>query len=201
MPQMKRASGWLKLGVALLYIGGAGFGAYAAITLHPAAAPSTLARLSVPSERTPTEPSTPPTPAARVNEKPVQPVIPVVPVVPKSPRPMGPVSPEPGKPAPTQPSKPELPKLSFAKQVLPIFKSKCIACHGDPLIKGGLDLQTFASAKAGGNNGDGIVAKDLMKSLIWVEIDQGTMPPSGKEKLTAAEIATVRQWILAGAPE
>ncbi len=98
-----------------------------------------------------------------------------------------------------KPTVPEPPKLNFATHILPIFKSKCITCHGDPLLKGDLDLRTLATAKKGGDNGPGIVAKDLMKSLIWVEVERGSMPPSGKEKLTPAEVTLVRQWISSGA--
>ncbi|CAN5546006.1 hypothetical protein BH11PLA2_BH11PLA2_25350 [soil metagenome] len=84
---------------------------------------------------------------------------------------------------------------SFASIILPILKAKCISCHGDPATKGGLDVRSVAAIKQGGNSGTALVPGDLAASGLWKSIDDGTMPPAGKAKLTAAEIATIRKWI------
>jgi len=103
-----------------------------------------------------------------------------------------------------KPKKPEPPKgkeVSYVKEVLPIFKTKCLSCHGDPQKKAGLDLKTLAAAVGGGNNGAGAVPGKPDDSLIWKTIADGEMPPpgSGKDKLTEAEKKIVKDWILSGA--
>ena len=110
-------------------------------------------------------------------------------------------TPEPKKKDP-EPS-PEPPKnvtaVSFDKEIQPIFKSKCMICHGDTKgVKGGLDLRTLASIKKGGESGDALVAGNLMKSLIWGTIEDGAMPPADKPQLTDAEKTKIKNWILSG---
>jgi mono/diheme cytochrome c family protein len=87
----------------------------------------------------------------------------------------------------------------FAEKIAPLFKRNCNSCHGDPLIKGGLDTRTLASIAKGGDNGKAVVAKDPDKSYLWMQVESGAMPPAGKEKLTPAEIKLIKDWILSGA--
>ena len=107
---------------------------------------------------------------------------------------------EPTKPAP-KPPEPMVTPVLFAEKIGAIFKAKCNGCHGDGSIKGGLDMRTLASIAKGGDNGPGtaVVAKDLEKSYLWSQINDGAMPPAGKDKLTAAEIKLIKDWILSGA--
>ena len=101
---------------------------------------------------------------------------------------------------PTPPVNPPAGMVSFQKEVFPIFKAKCSICHGDVKgPKGDLDLRTLAGALKGGDNGAGAKPGKPDDSTIWKSIDDGTMPPAGKEKLTAAEMKTIKDWILAGA--
>ena len=88
---------------------------------------------------------------------------------------------------------------SFEKTVLPIFQAKCFSCHGAKKQKAGLDMRSRAGMLKGGESGPALVAGDASKSLLWELIDADKMP-QGKDKLTAAEKATVRRWIEAGAP-
>ena len=107
---------------------------------------------------------------------------------------------EPTKPAP-KPPEPMVTPVLFAEKINAIFKLKCNACHGDPSIKGGLDLRSLASIAKGGDNSGGpaVIAKEPGKSLLWEQIESGAMPPAGKEKLTAAEMKLIKDWILSGA--
>ncbi len=107
---------------------------------------------------------------------------------------------EPTKPAP-KPPEPMVTPVLFADKIGAIFKAKCNGCHGDGSIKGGLDTRTLASIAKGGDNGPGtaVVAKDLEKSYLWSQINDGAMPPAGKDKLTPAEIKLIKDWILSGA--
>ena len=107
---------------------------------------------------------------------------------------------EPTKPAP-KPPEPMVTPVLFAEKINAIFKLKCNACHGDPSIKGGLDLRSLASIAKGGDNSGGpaVIAKEPGKSLLWEQIESGAMPPAGKEKLAAAEMKLIKDWILSGA--
>ncbi|MDB5310969.1 MAG: hypothetical protein JWO38_5171 [Gemmataceae bacterium] len=123
-------------------------------------------------------------------------------VVAPEPKPPEPKKPEPKPPEPKspEPKKPAVAQVSFAKEIMPIFRSKCLNCHGAAgKPKGDLDLRTIATIMKGGDNGAGVKPGDLKDSLVWKTIDEGSMPPEGKEPLTAAEKRLVENWILGGA--
>src|SRR5262249_52299845 len=110
-----------------------------------------------------------------------------------------PKKPDPPKPEPKKPDPPKAEMVSYEKQVFAIFRTKCLTCHGDPTIKGGLDLKTLKSALAGGDSGAGAVPGKPDDSPIWTTIADGSMPKGNKEKLTEAEKKIVKDWILSGA--
>ena len=111
------------------------------------------------------------------------------------------------KPEPKVPPKPEpkpLPPakgtaVTFEPKVQLVFKNKCVVCHGGANAKGGLDLRSLAAAIKGGDSGEAIKPGDPDNSLLWQSLSEGTMPPKGKEKPTAAELKLIREWIAAGA--
>lgn len=108
-------------------------------------------------------------------------------------------TPEPKK-TPEPKATPMVKEVLFATDVRPIFKAKCMICHGDSKgFKGDLDLRTIASITKGGDNGPGVKAGDLKAGTVWQSIDDGSMPPAGKEQLTDAEKTIIRNWILSGA--
>ena len=95
----------------------------------------------------------------------------------------------------------------FALKVRPLLKEKCFACHGDDpkKIKGELNMLSLAGMLKGGELGEpAIVPGKPDKSLIFVamtwEDEDLEMPPKENDRLTAAQIEQVRQWIAAGAP-
>ena len=77
----------------------------------------------------------------------------------------------------------------------PLFSAKCGTCHSSN-ASAGLDLTTFAGTMKGSINGPIIVAGDSAQSKL-VEVQ------SGKHfaNVSADELATIKQWIDAGAPE
>ena len=89
----------------------------------------------------------------------------------------------------------------FVEDVQPLLEAKCVSCHGPEKQEGGLRLDSFAAAKEGGDTGPAIVSGDIAKSLLVKAITfrdpDLQMPP--KQKLTDKEIATLTQWIKAGA--
>ncbi|WP_143393967.1 c-type cytochrome domain-containing protein [Fimbriiglobus ruber] len=108
--------------------------------------------------------------------------------------------PEPKKPDPKPKTEPKtaVTAVPFAK-VAAIFKSNCLLCHGDPTIKGGLDIRSIASIKKGGDSGPGIMPGVPAKSQLWMSIENGEMPPPNKPQLTDAEKKLIKDWIASGA--
>ncbi|MBL8222443.1 MAG: hypothetical protein JNL62_24610 [Bryobacterales bacterium] len=91
--------------------------------------------------------------------------------------------------------------VDFGKQVEPLLRSKCVACHGAAQQISGLRLDSRAGALAGGYSGAVIVPGKSAESKLMDRLTGAkgvmTMPPG--KPLTEAEIAVVRAWIDQGA--
>lgn len=199
MPAAQRPSVLLLIAVGAVFLGGIGFGAVAALTQPrtpavakgaPETSPDTEPALD-------TKPKPAPTTAKKTDSTKKAEPKPEPPKKP-DPKPTGKTDP-PKKPDP----KPEPPKtvaLTYEKDILPLFRTKCLNCHGAASTKGGLDLRTLSAALVGGDTGEkGAVAGKPEDSSIWKEIDNGTMPKDPKERLSAVEKKLVKDWILGGA--
>lgn len=90
------------------------------------------------------------------------------------------------------------PSVSFAKDVLPILKSRCLNCHGGGQTQRGLSVASYDTLMAGSQNGPVIIPGDSANSLLVQLIQSGRMPKSGPS-LTPAQIQTIVDWINAGA--
>jgi hypothetical protein len=88
---------------------------------------------------------------------------------------------------------------SFETDILPILTRRCHECHGGDLKEARLDLRTLSAIVRGGENGPAVVQNGPQNSLLVEKVLSGEMPP-GKEKLSAAELATIQQWVRAGLP-
>ncbi|MDB5295444.1 MAG: domain, G-beta repeat, partial [Phycisphaerales bacterium] len=91
-------------------------------------------------------------------------------------------------------------KVTYADQVLPIFRNACNGCHNPDKKKAGLDLTTYQAAIAGSDNGSMTNAGDPAGSMLYkvmTHAAEPTMPPK-KDKLPAAELELVRKWIAGG---
>ena len=91
--------------------------------------------------------------------------------------------------------------LTYTKDILPIFTSTCLDCHGPDenrrMLNLRLDTQDFLSSH--------IVAGDPGNSLLFQRISEDdmirVMPPSSSGRtLTQQQIQIVRDWIEGGAP-
>ena len=92
----------------------------------------------------------------------------------------------------------------YSQRVLPILQKNCYNCHGGVNHRGGLSITTRAGLLRGGHDGAAIVPGDASNSLFVKLIrhegpadDPMPMPP--KSKISDADIATITQWIQAGA--
>ena len=96
----------------------------------------------------------------------------------------------------------------FVARIQPLFKAKCLACHGEDeaKIKGGLDLRTQADMLLGGDSAEPAVVpgkpeeSPLYLAVLRTHEEWEAMPPKDNDRLTSGQIAYVKDWIAAGAP-
>jgi mono/diheme cytochrome c family protein len=92
--------------------------------------------------------------------------------------------------------------VEFDRDVRPLLVKHCFACHGPEKQKGGLRLDRKADAMKGGDDGAVIVpgksADSLLVQLVSGKEADRVMPPKG-ERLTAAQIGSLKAWIDQGA--
>jgi len=89
--------------------------------------------------------------------------------------------------------------VSFANDVMPIFKASCFDCHGVKQIKAGLDLRTYDTILGGSFNHLVVIPEDSEGSLLIQQLVNGKMPKQGA-KLTDEQIKIISEWIDEGAP-
>lgn len=85
----------------------------------------------------------------------------------------------------------------FNQDILPLLKSRCVACHGPARREANLNLALPPGIKRGGKNGPVIVSGDLSRSLLWKRVSVGEMPVD--HPLPAEEQDLLRRWIVDGA--
>ncbi len=109
----------------------------------------------------------------------------------------------------TQANAKDDPATLFAARVLPLFKDKCLGCHGNDAekIKADYDMRTHAGTFKGGESGEASVIPGKPESSpLYLAItrehddDWPAMPPKVNDKLSAEQIGWVKQWIAYGAP-
>lgn len=97
--------------------------------------------------------------------------------------------------------------VDFAREILPLLRQNCLACHNQSKAKGGLNLETPAHMLKGGDSGPALVPGDGNASLLLRagahQIEGLAMPPAGNTAnaadLTADELGLLRLWIDQGA--
>ena len=87
----------------------------------------------------------------------------------------------------------------FKKQILPILQKKCADCHSEAKkVKGKFDInkpETFAKNVEAGSPDKSKIAT----SVTLPSDDEDAMPPKGKNRMTAPEVALLKAWITEGA--
>jgi mono/diheme cytochrome c family protein len=92
------------------------------------------------------------------------------------------------------------PEVAFESAVAPIFKAKCVRCHGQKTRKSGLDLSSAAGIQRGASGGAIVTPGNVDESPLFDMVGDDLMPPEDvKPRLTPEEVATIRQWIESGA--
>lgn len=97
-------------------------------------------------------------------------------------------------------------KVSFAEDILPIFRGRCAGCHqpgGEGFEKSELDLTSYEGVMKGTKHGPMVIPKDPDSSnLMWL-LDWRASPelrmPHGRKKLSTCDRNEIRAWIREGA--
>jgi hypothetical protein len=94
-------------------------------------------------------------------------------------------------------------KVDYLRDVKPVLKARCFACHGSLKQKAKLRLDAVALIRKGGRHGPAVepgAAEDsLLIQRITEEQEAARMPPQGKP-LSDKQIALLKAWINQGAP-
>lgn len=96
--------------------------------------------------------------------------------------------------------------VDFEKDVLPILRKNCLACHSAKDADGELVLETPATILKGGDSGPSVIAKKGMESLLLkaaAHLEEPFMPPDenvvGAKPLTPLQLGILKAWIDEGA--
>ena len=89
--------------------------------------------------------------------------------------------------------------VDFKSQLLPVLNQKCAECHSKAKkVKGKFDINVPEDWTKQVN-----VAKPdasgIVNNVIAPDDDDSVMPPKGKNKMTAPQVAMLKQWIQEGA--
>ena len=87
----------------------------------------------------------------------------------------------------------------FEREIQPLLRERCVACHGGTAPQADLDLRSLASMLRGSRNGPVVLEGFSEKSVIVRQLSSGVMPPEGAgESLSEGEIELIRDWIDGG---
>ena len=93
--------------------------------------------------------------------------------------------------------------VDYLRDIKPVLKARCYACHGALKQKAGLRVDSAANLRKGAKGEDVLAIgkpaeSELLSRLTSKDADE-RMPPEGAP-LKPAEIAAIREWIADGAP-
>lgn len=94
--------------------------------------------------------------------------------------------------------------VDYLRDIKPLLKERCFACHGSLKQKAGLRLDTIRLMHKGGENGPALEAGRADKSVLLERVSTSLAnrrmpPPNEGEPLSPKEIARLRLWIEQGA--
>ncbi len=96
--------------------------------------------------------------------------------------------------------------VDFEKEILPILKNNCLACHNQTKAKADLILETPQTIRKGGESGPAVLPGNSAESLLLKlasHQDKPMMPPKENKvnalDLTSEQLGLVKLWIDQGA--
>ncbi len=95
-------------------------------------------------------------------------------------------------------------EAGYLKQIKPLLRTRCFACHGALKQEAGLRLDTVGLMLKGGESGAVITRGDVAKSLLLERVSAKDpaerMPPAEEgDPLSAEQLNLIRNWITNGA--
>ena len=104
--------------------------------------------------------------------------------------------------APAAGAQPSAASSVFTDKIRPILAQRCYGCHGSDVQQNGLRVDSLAALLKGSDSGHVIVPGHSDKSRLVRRLaaEERPLMPYGGPPLSPGEIATIRQWIDAGAP-
>ncbi|HEX7447107.1 MAG TPA: c-type cytochrome domain-containing protein [Pirellulales bacterium] len=95
-------------------------------------------------------------------------------------------------------------KVSYYKQIRPVFQEHCQGCHQPAKRSGGFDMTSVALMQKGGDSEEPAFAAgnpndSFLISQIVPDGDTPPLMPKGKEPLPADAIELIRRWVAEGA--
>ncbi|MEO2012975.1 MAG: DUF1549 domain-containing protein [Fuerstiella sp.] len=91
-------------------------------------------------------------------------------------------------------------EIDFAHDVVPVLKKHCAECHTGEKSEGGFSFNTQRQLLESGYAESGKPDESRITELIQSRDTEEQMPPKDRDRLSAKEIDTLRQWIAAGMP-
>jgi len=96
--------------------------------------------------------------------------------------------------------------VDFEKEILPVLRRSCLACHSSTKSENDLNLETPQTILKGGSEGPAVVAGKSSESLIFLtaaHLEESFMPPEDNEvdarNLNPQELGLLKLWIDQGA--
>ena len=95
--------------------------------------------------------------------------------------------------------------VDFEREILPLFKKNCVACHNATKAESGLVLETPQTMIKGGDSGPAVTPKNAAESLLLARAtgQDGLMPPPDNKvaakPFTPEELGLIKLWIDQGA--
>ena len=92
--------------------------------------------------------------------------------------------------------------VDYEKEIKPLLRERCYACHGALKQKADLRLDTVAAMRTGGDDGDILAGEHaLLIERVTTEDMHDRMPPEGEGSMLTEElVAKLKGWLAAGAP-
>lgn len=95
------------------------------------------------------------------------------------------------------------PNGEYATKIQPILNANCVKCHGPQDRKANLRMDTYAHLMDGGASGDivspGHPEQSILIHRITLPLGDPKLMPKKGERLSDAEIATLKAWVAGGA--
>jgi WD40 repeat protein len=91
---------------------------------------------------------------------------------------------------------------SYSHQIRPFLARYCVECHNVEKLKGGLNVESFASLMLGGDSGPVVVAGNADQSPLILQVEgkaKPAMPPKKAPQPKPDEVRLLRAWVAAGA--